>query len=531
MILMTQRNSRAIRRGAWLSRLAPLCLALALLACLCACRSSDVETPEPLATDPAATPTPRPTARPVTGYSEIRPAAVADAFYPADPEQAALLVERFLAPVQPTDGAPIALIVPHAGWAYSGHVAAFAFKQMEGHAYDAVVIIGPNHSDPGFDRISVYAEGAFEAPGGAVPVDEALAAELLAAHEGIVFERGAHQREHSIEVQLPFLEHVCPECAMVPVVIGQPTAENLEILTAALIDVLQDRQALVIASSDLSHYPKYDDAVRVDTTTLAAIETMDADTVAAVTRAQMRQDVPGLVTCACGEGPIVVTMRVAQALGADHARVLRYANSGDVGGDRDRVVGYGAVMFWRWEPPDLSEAQQAELLAIARRSLEAHLADAVADLDAPADAALSRRLGAFVTLKLGGELRGCIGHVQGDAPLYQAVAQAAVDAGVHDPRFSPVTAAQGGDVVIEVSVLSPFKRVRDVHDEAEIEVGRHGLYLLYGQQGGILLPQVPVEQGWERSEYLQQICAKAGLPGDCWERATLYTFTAQVFSE
>jgi AmmeMemoRadiSam system protein A len=259
---------------------------------------------------------------------------------------------------------------------------------------------------------------------------------------------------------------------------------------------------------------------------------MDPDRVSAVMATQMTQGVPGLVTCACGEGPIIVAMRVAQALGADHAQVLRYANSGDVGGDPNRVVGYGAVMFWRWQPPRLTESQQSALLSIARRGLEEYMAtDEAPAFDPPDDPTLSRHLGAFVTLKLDGELRGCIGRTLGDAPLYQTVAQVAVEAAVNDPRFPPLPADQLDDVEVEVSVLSPFKRVRDVHDESEIEVGRHGLYLLYGQQRGLLLPQVPVEEGWERAEFLEQICFKSGLPGDCWERATLYTFTAEVFSE
>jgi AmmeMemoRadiSam system protein B/AmmeMemoRadiSam system protein A len=497
-----------------------------------ACRPTGQDTPASSELATQATPAPSPTARPAQSFSEVRQPAVAGAFYPADPDQARAMVDQYLAPVQPLDGEPIALIVPHAGWVYSGHVAAFAYKQIEGLDYDAVVIVAPNHSDPGFDAISVYARGAFETPLGLVPVDEALVDELLAAHERIVFQRDVHRQEHSIEVQLPFLQRVCPDCAIVPVLIGRPTPENLELLTGALTDVLRDRKALLIASSDLSHYPAYDDAVRVDTTTLAAIETMDTGLVAEVLVAQMDQGVPGLVTCACGEGPILVVMRVAQALGADHVRVLRYANSGDVGGDLTRVVGYGAAMFWHWQPPDLTGAQQVELLSIARRSLEGQLLKGeMLALDPPADPVLSRQLGAFVTLELGGELRGCIGHVHGDAPLYQTVAQAAVDAAVNDPRFPPLPADQLGDVEIEVSLLSPFKRVRDVHDAAEIEVGRHGLYLLYGQQRGVLLPQVPVEQGWERAEFLQQICFKAGLPADCWERATLYTFTAKVFGE
>jgi AmmeMemoRadiSam system protein B/AmmeMemoRadiSam system protein A len=514
-----------------------LLLLLTLVLALSACRAEGRDTPTSVpatrvAPPPQNTPPPAPTARPAASFSEIRPPAVAGGFYPDDPAQLGGLLHQYLDPIQRVDGAPIALIVPHAGWVYSGHVAAAGYKQIEGVDYDTIVIIGPNHTDPTFDGISVYAQGAFETPLGAVPIDEALAAELLAADERIVFDRDVHRQEHSIEVQLPFLQWTCADPTIVPIIIGQPTQENLETLTAALIDVLRDKKALVIASSDLSHYPGYEDAVRVDTASLAAIETMDEQAVSAAMAAQMAQGVPGLVTCACGEGPIVVAMRVAQALGADHARVLRYANSGDVGGDLSQVVGYGAVMFWHWQPPELDATQQAALLSSARQAIAEHLATGKSPvLVPPTDPVLNRHLGAFVTLTLDDELRGCIGHMQGDTALYQTVAQAAVDAATSDPRFPPLPLAQLDAVEIEVSVLSPLKRVRDVHDASEIEVGRDGLYLLYGQYRGVLLPQVPVEEGWDRAAYLEGICAKSGLPADCWEQATLYTFTAQVFGE
>jgi AmmeMemoRadiSam system protein B/AmmeMemoRadiSam system protein A len=505
---------------------------LTLTVPLSACRTAAQDAPTSGESTEQNTPPAAPTARPTREFSEIRPAAVAGAFYPADPAQVRGVLHQYLDPVQKVDGAPIALIVPHAGWAYSGQVAAVAYKQIESVAYDTIVIIGPNHTDPTFDAISVYAQGAFETPLGLLPIDEGLAAELLDAHEDILFDRDVHQEEHSIEVQLPFLQWVCDDCAIVPILIGQPTPENLDILTAALVDTLRDRRALVIASSDLSHYPNYEDAVRVDTQSLVTIESMDDEQLSAVMAAQMAQQVPGLVTCACGAGPIIVAMRVAQALGADHVRILGYANSGDVSGDRSRVVGYGAVMFWQWQPPQFSENQRTELLSIARATMEGHLATGETPALPPsADPELNRPLGAFVTLTLDGELRGCIGHMMGDTPLYQTVAQAAVDAATGDPRFPPLPAIQAKDVEIEISVLSPFKRVRDVHDEDQIQVGRHGLYLLYGQQRGVLLPQVPVAQGWDRAEFLEQICLKAGLPTACWEQATLYTFTAQVFGE
>lgn len=524
--------------GRWLLRAVTVALCLWVTAIVSACRPTDGVTTASESTG-RPLPSPQRTATGTVSFDQIRPAVVAGAFYPSDPSQVKALLERFLAPVPRLDGTPIALIVPHAGWVYSGHVAAFAYKQIEECAYDAIIIIGPNHTDPVFDAISVFAQGVFETPLGPIPIDEALAAEIVAADEQIVFDRRVHEQEHSIEVQLPFLQRVCPDHNFVPIIIGQPTPKNLAILTEALVGALQSKRALVIASSDLSHYPSYEDAITVDTRSLAAIETFDDDEVLAAMALQMDEGVPGLVTCACGQGPITVAMRVAQHLGADHVRVLRYANSGDVGGDRSQVVGYGAVMFWRWQPPMLTTDQQTELLAIARRQLESALTASgeaaasarASNLEPPADPVLNRRLGAFVTLTRNGELRGCIGHLQGDAPLYQTVAQAAVEAAVSDPRFPPLPLEQLDETELEISVLSPFRRVRDIHDESEIVVGRHGLYLTKGGQRGVLLPQVPVDEGWNRTQYLEQICLKAGLPTNCWERVTLYTFTAQVFDE
>jgi AmmeMemoRadiSam system protein B/AmmeMemoRadiSam system protein A len=520
-------------KGDRLARLAAFLVVMSLAITSGACQTAEEVTPTPGTSTRTITQSPLATARPSASFSEIRPPAVADAFYPSDPALVEAMLDQFLAPAQPVDGKPIGLIVPHAGWIYSGQVAGTAFKQIDGIPYEVVVLIGPNHTRPAFDAISVYAKGAFETPLGPAPIDETLAAELVAEHERIVFDRAVHQHEHSLEVQLPFLQRVCPDCSFVPVIIGRPTPENLELLSIALANVLANRQALIVASSDFSHYPNYEDAIKVDTRSLAAIETMDDATVSAAMSAPENLQVPGLVTCACGEGPIVVTMRVSQALGADHVRILHYSNSGDVSGDTSRVVGYAAVMFWHWEPPVLTAPQQAELLSIARGSLERFLAgeDAWSVAEPPSDPLLHRNLGAFVTLTLDGELRGCIGHMYGDMPLYQAVAQAAVDAATNDSRFPPLPADLLGDVEIEVSVLSPFKRVRDISSEAEIEVGRHGLYLLYGQRRGVLLPQVPVANNWTRDQYLEQICLKAGLPEDCLKQAALYTFTAEVFGE
>jgi AmmeMemoRadiSam system protein A len=242
--------------------------------------------------------------------------------------------------------------------------------------------------------------------------------------------------------------------------------------------------------------------------------------------ANMRQ----LMTCACGEAAILVAMKTAQGLGADTTTILRYANSGDSPqGDKQQVVGYGAVMFWRYRPPALSPRQQESLLSLARSAIAEHLGGAPAADGSPVDPDLQRKSGAFVTLKLNGELRGCIGHMKADQPLDQAVREMALAAAFSDPRFPPLTLEELDKARLEISVLSPVRRITDTR---QIRVGTDGLMIYQGGAQGVLLPQVPLEQGWDLDQYLQNLCSKAGLMPGCWNRGSaLYTFTAEVFGE
>ncbi len=483
-------------------------------------------TPTPVES-PTAAPSTIPTPSPVGDH--IRPPAVAGSWYPADPALLQEMVDGMLARITPVDGAPIALIVPHAGYAYSGEVAATGFRQMENGAYEVAVIIASDHQPPLSNPISVWDTGGFETPLGIVPVDVELAQALINADPHITADPAAHTDEHPIEIELPFLQRTCPHCRLVPVLMGSDEPETIHALAQALLSVLPARRAIVIASSDLSHYPSYEDARQVDGATLAAIETGDPDTVHTTIQGLMQSGRPNLVTCACGEAPIRVVMEVARGLGADTITVLRYANSGDTGGDREQVVGYGAVMFWHYEPPTFTPDQQEALLTLARAAIAAYLESGEIPTYTTDDPVLARRAGAFVTLKMNGELRGCIGHTWADQPLYRVVQRMAVAAATGDPRFPSLTPAELANTTTELSVLSPFRRLTDVE---QIEVGQHGLMIFQGGQQGLLLPQVPVEEGWTREEYLENLCRKAGLPPGCWQaEAALYAFTAVVFGE
>lgn len=473
----------------------------------------------------SASPTPL-----LTPVGRIRPSALAGNWYPADPDELADMVDTMLAATDRVGGQPIGLIVPHAGYVYSGPVAAYGLRQLEDTDIETAVIIAADHQAPLSDPIAVWAEGGFETPLGVVPVDQELAQALVQADPRIKADLAAHAGEHPIEIELPFLQRVCPTCRIVPVLMGADDDKTVQALADALLQVLPGRRAVVIASSDLSHYPRREDALRVDGATLGAIETGDPVLVRQTIQALMGSDVPNLLTCACGEGPILVTMKVAAGLGANTVTILRYANSADSPyGEPDRVVGYGAVMLWRYQAPQISDAQRAELLRLARDTIATYLESREIPEYAAADPLFRQRSGAFVTLKKGDELRGCIGHMEPDQPLYRAVQEMAVSAATADPRFPPLTKEELDQVRIEISVLSPLHRITDL---SQIEVGKHGLMLVQDGQRGVLLPQVPVEQGWDRQQFLAGLCQKAGLSPTCWQdHPTLYTFTAVVFAE
>ena len=460
----------------------------------------------------------------------VRPSTIAGSWYPDDPEELTTMVDEFLAAVEPIDGSPIALIVPHAGYVFSGPIAAYGFKQLENAVYDTAIIIASDHQFPLSDPISVWAEGGFETPLGVVPVDTELAEAIIAHDQRITFDAEAHEGEHPIEIELPFLQRVCPYCKILPILMGDDGQETIQVLSEALISELPGKRAVVIASSDLSHYPSYEDALVVDGATLAAIETGDPARVETTIESLMAIGFTNLSTCACGEAPIRVAMYVAQGLGSDTITILNYANSGHSPyGDRNQVVGYGAVMFWKYEPPDLTSAQRGELLSLARSTLIEYINSGTLPEYETDDPVISRRSGVFVTLKKNGELRGCIGNLRNNLPLYLAVQEMAASAATSDPRFPPLTFEELDQVSIEISVLSPLRRITDID---LIEVGKHGLVIHQSGRQGVLLPQVAAEEGWDRQAFLENLCLKAGLPFDCWQaQPILYTFTALVFGE
>ncbi|HXY01436.1 MAG TPA: AmmeMemoRadiSam system protein B [Candidatus Limnocylindrales bacterium] len=468
--------------------------------------------------------------------SGVREAAVAGQFYPAQPDELRKMLDDLLAQasVPLPSGRIVALIAPHAGYIYSGKVAAYSYALLQHQKFERVVVIAPSHFE-GFPYISVFNGDAYATPLGIVPVDKDFAAKLAKMDPLIQISSRGHTPtqqggEHALEVQLPFLQHVLGNFRLVPIVMGEQSYETERALGVALAKMVKGTNSLILASSDLSHYHTYDQAVKLDQKVLKSIEHWDY--------LSLSQNLQGGRWEACGGGPIVAAMIAAEKLGAKEARILKYANSGDTTGDRSRVVGYSAVALLqadshsgKSEPYSIPQKEKDALLALARKSVETAVKEKKLYEPQASDYSVSlQERGVFVTLKKKGELRGCIGLITPEKPLYIGVRDAATYAALEDPRFSPVIAAELPDLHYEISVLTPFHRVLDVK---EVQVGRDGLLMIQGRNEGVLLPQVPTEQGWDRKTFLEETCLKAGLPPHAWqdEATDIYSFSAIVFGE
>jgi AmmeMemoRadiSam system protein B/AmmeMemoRadiSam system protein A len=493
-------------------------------------------------------------AAPEAGANEerVRPPAVAGQFYPDDPAKLEAAVQAFLSAAEPPAGPrPVAIVAPHAGYIYSGQIAADAYRQAVGHEYDLVVILGANHTSGMFAGVTVYDGKGYRTPLGLAEIDRDVTARLIAADDSFRFSRSVHEREHSVEVQVPFVQVLFPGVKIVTAIVARPDIDLCTRFGRALAETIKDRRALIVASSDLSHYPAYDEGVTADLATLEAMTWIHPAKLQAAIRKRMAARVKNLSTCACGEAPVLAALEAARRLGANHARIVSYANSGDTAlGDLSRIVGYGAVALTArdgeagaepvdrtpgWYPSvsdhegELSEAEGRQLLEFARASIRHHLDTGTAPLARHLPPALWRKQGVFVTLKKQGHLRGCIGHRAADRPLGQVVGSMALQAAFNDRRFRPVTADELDQIEIEISLLSPLARVESPE---KIVVGRDGVLLSKQGRGAIYLPEVAVEQGWDREQMLGQLCRKGGLPVDAWrEGAELYTFQSVVLHE
>lgn len=484
------------------------------------------------------------------GGQKIKEPNVSGQFYPDNPGLLSSQIDQYFskADVSIFNRSIDIVIAPHAGYIYSGPVAAYGFKSVSKREYSTVVILAPSHFVD-FDGISLWPEGGFRTPLGVVEVDKDFVQRLIVQHEKFYFYPQAFEGEHSLEVEIPFLQKTFQNFKIVPVIFGQPSFEILKDFSKALNQIIGDRKdVLVLVSTDMSHYHTDEYARKMDNNTLEAIKGLQVE--------QIWKEFHLRTMEMCGWIPLTAALLYAQERGLNRVEVLRYANSGDITGERNRVVGYSSVVIYKDQAGDdffiqespsskdnffslgpqegtgaLSLSQKKRLLEIARKSIKEYILKGRKLTVIENDPRLKEEEGAFVTIHKNGDLRGCIGHVLGRGPLSLTVRDMAIAAATEDPRFRPLQKEELDQIDLEISVLS---QPREIKNSNEIQLGVHGVIIHRGARQGLFLPQVAAETGWSKEKFLSELCTqKAGLPADCWKdsQTKIEVFTAEVFSE
>jgi len=481
-----------------------------------------------------------------------RKAVVAGSFYAANPGVLNQDLRNLFSEAQPlkSSGTVLAIIAPHAGYVYSGIVAASSYNQIDkSKDYDNVFIIGSSHRTS-FSGASIYNKGHYETPLGTVEVNLELANKLIDEHKFFFFNEMAHSQEHSLEVQLPFLQYsLKKDFQIVPIILGTHSADICYEIARALYPYFNEKNLFII-STDFSHYPGYENAYQVDKQTALAIQSNSAETFVNSINTNMGKNIPGLATCICAWPAVLTLLYMTDGNPEISVNLIEYRNSGDSEiGDKSRVVGYYSISFSRMNKTisanefqkdnqymtetlfELQEQDKEILLKIARNTLENYIRER--EIPEIENENLTKNLlqpaGAFVTLNKEGNLRGCIGRFNPGESLYKVVQDMTISAATKDYRFTPVTPPELNKIEIEISVLTPLKKIDTID---EIELGKHGIYIKKGFQSGTFLPQVAAKTNWTIEEFLGH-CArdKAQIGWDGWKDADIYVYEAIIFSE
>jgi MEMO1 family protein len=436
-----------------------------------------------------------------------------------------------------------ALIAPHAGYIYSGKIAAAAYSSISGNAeYKNIFIIASSHV-MSFDGASVYNSGDYITPVGRALVNREIANKLIRENKVFNFPTNSHIQEHSIEVQLPFIQYYFHDKPLiVPIIIGTNNEKTVKKIAEALKPWFNSDNLFVI-SSDFSHYPSYKDANETDKSTFESIASMNPPTFLNTLEKNSGKQIPGLATSMCGWTSGLTLLYLVEGNNQLEVKHIDYCNSGDSPvGNKFEVVGYHAIaMIEKKQKPigdkneeiefSFNKEEKKQLFTIARSSIRLMLDDhKKIKIDGNTiPEKLKQELGAFVTLKINGELRGCIGRFISSDPLYEVVQASALSSAFEDPRFLPLTKEEFNKTEIEITVLGPLKKINNI---SEIVLGKHGIYIKKDFRSGTMLPQVATENGWTIEQFLGYTSRdKAGLGWDGWKDAEIYIYEGTVLEE
>jgi len=473
-------------------------------------------------------------------FSGTRDALYAGTWYPGTEEELAAAVDNYLGnAVNPEfEGRILGLISPHAGYVYSAPVAAHGYKAIRGMEVDTVILMGNAHREA-FHGAAIDEVSGYRNPLGLIEVDTELAKKLATQAPAVHVNAKPHQKEHSLEIQLPFLQRALkPGFKIVPILFGYEPDGAEEQVVEILREVLADKSFLLIASTDLTHYPAYSDARRIDEKTVEIISSMNDELLKQHENSQLAKGTTNLACVLCAGTATRSVMSLCKSFGAERGVILKYANSGDVAaGDRSQVVGYGSVVFVDEDRDGiksdssqngLTRDEEKELLGFSRHVLEQFVTHKkTPEIDSQHRLSSVNR-GVFVTLHKNESLRGCIGYIEPMTSCMEAVRDNTISACARDPRLSPVQKDELDDITIEISVLTPPESIDSWKD---IRLGTHGIILERGPHRSVFLPQVAPEQGWDLETTLMYLSLKAGLPADGWKNAEFKVFEAQVFNE
>jgi hypothetical protein len=474
-----------------------------------------------------------------------RQPVAAGKFYPADKEiltkNLSLLFEN--CKKSPDNWNVRAIISPHAGYQFSGETAASAFSAIPKNAvYKNIFIIGSSHVMY-FDGASVYNCGDYITPLGKVRVNKEIANKLIQNNKVFSFPINAHIQEHSIENQLPFIQYYFKDIpTIVPVIIGTDDENTVKKIAEALRPWFIPENLFVI-SSDFSHYPAYKDAVETDNLTANSIISGSPKTFLNTLSKNTSKKIPGLVTSMCGWTSGLTLLYLAEGNKNLEIKLIDYSNSGDSpNAGKDEVVGYNAIIMIDKNQNEVqakgsensftfTEKEKKQLFEIAKNSIQSKLNNdnkfVIDEKSIPEN--LKKPFGAFVTLKIDGVLRGCIGRFISSEPLYKVVQESAISSAFEDPRFSPLTKNEYKNTNIEITVLGPLKKINNIN---EIVLGKHGIYIKKDNRAGTMLPQVATENGWTVEEFLGFTSRdKAGLGWDGWKDAEIFIYEGVVLEE
>lgn len=468
-----------------------------------------------------------------------RPPTVAGIFYPEKAEELQKEIYKYL-DTNERKNIPdeiIGMVAPHAGYIYSGWVAGKAYRELIGRTYDAIIILAPSHHKR-FRGASIFNGDAYSTPLGLVNIDLELSIEIAKQHPLINLSLNGHDwkdslNEHSIEVQLPFLQVVLPGVPIVPISIGTQDDSTISAVSHSLIEAVKNtgKKVLIIASTDLSHYHNFEQARKLDLQFVNSFKRYDYF--------KLKVELDSNNIEACGGAPVVIAMIASEHLGATMSLPVFYATSANspyARASKDRVVGYfsglmikGPYDFFEIELP-LDDMIKQDIINRARQGLELAAKNLESMPVQYIPTKLNVELAAFVTLKKDGKLRGCMGHTYPKDVLPIEIERAAFLAASRDFRFDKVTESELDSIKVEVTILSRFKRIFDPKD---IIIGKHGVYIRNGNRSGLFLPNVATEQNWDLEELLVNLCKKANLATDMLKHpdTELYIFNAIKISE